>query len=66
MPIRKSKFNTYVRKIEESNSIKNIDKIERMINEDLGGNPDTWTLDFYYELSDLADKKRAKLEKMSK
>ncbi len=66
MPIRKGDFKAYVRKIENTNFIEDLQKIERMIIQDLGGNPDTWTLDFYDPLIDLVYKKRSELENMSK
>ena len=64
--IRAGRSDYYVTKIENADSIEKIDKIERMINEDIGDNPDTLSLDFYDPLIDLVYEKRAKLEKMAR
>ena len=66
MPINKGRSDYYARKIEDSGSLEDLEKTERMINEDLGGNPDTLSLDFYDPLIDLVYKKRSELERMGK
>lgn len=66
MSINKGRSEYYIRKIENSDSIEDIEKINKMIINDLGNNPDTLTLDFYDPLIDLVYKKRSELEKMRK
>ena len=66
MSINKGRSEYYIRKIENSDSIEDIEKINKMIINDLGNNPDTLTLDFYDPLIEFVYKKRSELEKMRK